>query len=323
MRVLITGGTGSLGAALVRHFLHEGAEKIVVFSRDEVKQGDLAKSLGFKIDNPRVRFFLGDVRDHWRLVDAMWGIDTVIHTAALKRVDQVSYNPTEVLKTNVLGTQNVLQAATEARVQRVLLISSDKAVHPTNVYGASKQMAEFLTVRHNVYSHPKGTACAVLRYGNVWGSRGSIVEVFREQIVTGTLTVTDPEMTRFFVTLPQAVGYVQRALDFMEGGEIFVPARLPAWTLKQVVALFAPQDVQVTGRRTGGEKAHEQLISDEEERRVTEMYGMYVVVPEPHEWTTTYGWDGAPRVPVHYYASNNTEAVPPEVLVEAVYEPQP
>lgn len=318
MRVLITGGTGSLGSALVRRFLADGVEKIVVFSRDEVKQGDLAKSLGFKIDNPRVRFFLGDVRDYWRLVDACWGIDTIIHTAALKRIDQVSYNPSEVLMTNVIGTQNVLRAATETRVARVLFISSDKAVHPTNVYGASKQMAEFLTVRHNVYSYPKGTICSVLRYGNVWGSRGSILEVFQDQIRTGTLTVTDPEMTRFYVTLPQAVGYVLEALEYMEGGDIFIPC-LPAWTLKQIVELFRPNNVVISGLRPGGEKLHEQLISDEEERRIIAVGSFYVVVPDPHEWTLAYKWDDAPRVLLHYFGSNNVRTVPIDQLREAIH----
>ena len=316
MTYLITGGTGSLGSRLVKA-LAPTASRVIVFSRDEVKQGALADAVGHP---QHVNFFLGDVRDYPRLVDAMHGIHTVVHTAALKRVDQVSYNPSEVLQTNILGTWNVLRAAMAAYVQRVLVISSDKAVHPANVYGASKLMGEFLTIRHNAYSYPRGTRCSVLRYGNVWGSRGSLPEVFQAQMAAGqALTVTLSSMTRFFVTLPQAVGYVQTALDRMDGGEVFVPM-LKSWTVGQVARLFMPNEEQWQwiAVRPGGEKQHEQLIATEEEDRVSSWRPFYCIHPEHSEWREPTRF--TPVKLARPYTSQNAERVLDEALVTALAE---
>lgn len=310
MRVLITGGTGSLGSALVAHWMPDPeVSRIVVYSRDEVKQGVLAART--RDPENKLRFFLGDVRDADRLRDVMATVDTVIHTAALKRVDQVSYNPDEVLKTNILGTWNVLRVAREVRCRRVLMISSDKAVQPINVYGASKLMGEFLTIRSNVLSVPRGTLASVLRYGNVWDSRGSVVEVFRRQVAhKQPLTVTDPCMTRFFVTLAHAVTLVDRALQWMVGGEVFVP-KLRAWSLDQVARFFQPEYTEwtFTGLRAGGEKLHESLMAERETERLVERGPFYVILPECHEWTDTYAWDQEPRVALTRYTSDSVPRV--------------
>ena len=267
MKVAITGGTGSLGRALVKHYLTGPvrAERCVVLSRDEVKQGDLEAEFP---QSSALRLFLGDVRDEARLVQAFWHCDTVIHTAALKRISSF-YSAGEILKTNTGGTVNVIAAAVEAGVKRVLLISSDKAVTPTNFYGVSKAAAEGYAVQANTFTAPRGTRVSVLRYGNVMGSRGSVLELWRRQwLAKQPLTVTDARMTRFLLSLPQAVRLVTSVLQSMEGGEIFVPV-LPAAYMTTVAAAVFPQwPHEVTGPRPGGEKLHESLLSDEERTRL-------------------------------------------------------
>src|SRR5574342_127185 len=213
MRLLITGGTGSLGHALVRYFLKETDWRLVVFSRDELKQA----TMHALIDDPRVDFRLGDVRDLGRLKLAFHGIDAVIHAAALKRVDAVAGDPIEVYKTNVLGTFNVLQAALSTGVPKTLVISSDKACQPINAYGASKFAAESLTVSFNQYGYPQGCRASVVRYGNVLGSRGSVIHAWRQQ---DPIRLTHHDMTRFIITMPQAVSLVHTILSDMEGGEV-------------------------------------------------------------------------------------------------------
>lgn len=310
MRILITGGTGSLGQALVKKFIGRSeVERIVVYSRDEVKQGDLAYDYGFPNDPKPLRFFLGDVRDAGRLAHAMQGIDTVIHAAALKRVDQLAYHPFEVLRTNVQGTENVLNAALSAGVKKMLFISTDKACQPENVYGASKLMAEHLVVAFNAMSMPRGLACSVVRYGNVFNSRGSVIEVWRRALANAapSLKITDLDMTRFVITKPQAVELVLDTLESMHGGEIIVP-RLPAMRLAALARAMAGQDcvLEEIGFRPGGEKLHERLLSDEEPRRTLAMSnGNYLVMPSHRTWIATNPYHGVPVPAFLQYVSNS------------------
>jgi UDP-N-acetylglucosamine 4,6-dehydratase/5-epimerase len=291
MKVCITGGTGTLGSALVRKLSGDGHGRVVVLSRDEQKQALLADSLTYT-DN--VRFFLGDVRDQDRLVDAFHGCDTVIHAAALKRVDAVAYNPTEVRKTNIQGSANVTAAALAAGVKRVLMISSDKACEPTNIYGVTKAAMEHEAVAFNTISVPRGMRVACTRYGNVLGSRGSVIHIWREKAAKGeALPLTSTQMTRFWLTVDNAVCIVLEALQSMHGGEIFVP-RLPAMALTDLAHAIAPRaDFKITGLRPGGEKLHETLVTAEESSRIVPV-NSYLMAIAPHMspwrrdgWATT------------------------------------
>jgi UDP-N-acetylglucosamine 4,6-dehydratase len=315
-RVCITGGTGTFGRAMVRTLLARGAERVVVLSRDEVKQGDLATALGHP---SALRCLLGDVRDRGRLVQAFWGCEVVIHAAALKRVDQVAYDPAEALATNVLGTQHVCEAAVAAGVRQVVVLSSDKAVAPTTYYGATKMLAESLAVAYNAYSVPRGTAIACTRYGNVAGSRGSVLEVWRRALRTGApIRLTDPTMTRFWMTLHEAVDLVLRTLRFMRGGEIVVP-ELPAFRLGDLAAAVAGPEypVQCVGLRPGGEKWHEELLTAEEVRRTVARVAevVYVVQPSHRSWSAVpYPSDGIVRPDLVY----RSDVTPWRLDVEAL-----
>lgn len=288
MKVAITGGTGTLGRALTRRFLDDGAERVVIVSRDEVKQAQMAAE--FAADEPRLRFFLGDVRDRDRIVHAFWDCDVVVHAAALKRVDAVAYNPTEVRRTNIEGSANVTAAAMAAGVHRVLMISSDKAVHPTNIYGVTKAAMEHEAVAMNAMSVPRGTWIAVARYGNVLGSRGSVVHTWRERLARGErVPLTDERMTRFWITINEACDVVLEALRSMEGGEIFVPL-LPAMSMLDLAtAMGAGSAFDITGLRPGGEKLHEQLMTTEESGRMAQAGSLFAILPHVHSWTSA-GW---------------------------------
>jgi len=283
MRILITGGTGSLGHALVAHWLKESDHRLIVFSRDELKQAQMRE----EFPSERLDFFLGDVRDLPRLELAFSAeIDVVVHAAALKRVDSVCHDPDEVLKTNVLGSRNVLHAV-RGRVPKCLLISSDKACYPTNAYGLSKGIAEALFTSFNVYGIPHGSASAVVRYGNVLGSRGSVVPLWRSQMAQGLpLTLTHPEMTRFLVTFPRAIQLIEDALESMEGGEIFVP-RLKATSMVELAQSLVGYDhpLKLCGLRPGGEKLHETLMTEEEiKRAVLAVEDTAIIPPELFPW---------------------------------------
>lgn len=289
MRLLITGGTGSLGHALVRSFLKETDWRLVVFSRDELKQAKMYETFN---GSPRVDYRLGDVRDKARLNLALYGIDAVVHAAALKRVDAVAGDPIEVFHTNVLGTMNVLQAALINHVPKVLLISSDKACYATNAYGSSKFAAESLAVSYNQYAYPQGCAASVLRYGNVLGSRGSVVHAWRKQ---DPIQITAMGMTRFIVNMPLAVGLVMAALGDMVGGEIFVP-RLKAARLEDLAEAINPTaERRFVGLRPGGEKMHETLLTAEEATRSRDI-GPYMtlVAPHQHSWVDVPAWTEFP-----------------------------
>ena len=285
--VLVTGGTGSFGKAFIRILLDEEApEKVIVFSRDELKQHEM-RGAGF--DDPRLRYFIGNVRDLERMKRAMHGVDIVIHTAALKQVPACEYNPMEAIKTNILGTSNVIDAALEAGVEKVMALSTDKAVNPVNLYGATKLAAEKLTVQSNAYSGDRPTRFSCVRYGNVVGSRGSVVPVFIQQRASGKISVTDERMTRFWLSLEQGVRFVLRCLDQMQGGEVFVP-KLPSTTLMDLAKAIAPDaEVEVIGIRPG-EKLHEVLLSEDEARSAVELEDMYVIQPSQGPWFV-HSWD--------------------------------
>lgn len=272
--VLITGGTGSFGKNFVKFLLNNSrAKKIIVFSRDEFKQFRMEKE--FK--DGRLRFFIGDVRDLPRLERAFNGVDIVVHAAALKQVPILEYNPFEAVKTNILGSQNVIEAAIDQRVEKVLLVSTDKAVQPINLYGSTKLCAEKLFISGNSYS-PDQSKFSAVRYGNVIGSRGSIIETLIDN-QDSKVQVTDLDMTRFWITFDQSFALVIYALENMQGGEIFVP-KIPSMKLIDLFDALAPNaEKKVIGMRPG-EKLHEVLISKEESRHSLEFNSYYVILPE-------------------------------------------
>ena len=275
--ILVTGGTGSFGRKFVQIALSRyEPRRVIVFSRDELKQHEMS----IQFPDPRLRFFLGDVRDRDRLHRAFEAsVDIVVHAAALKQVPACEYNPFEAIKTNVLGAQNIIEAAIDRGVPKVIALSTDKAVNPINLYGATKLCAEKLFVQGNVYAGPRPTRFSCVRYGNVLGSRGSVVPVFLEQRLTGKVTVTDPRMTRFWLTLEQGVEFVIRCVELMEGGEIFVP-RIPSMKITDLVEAVAPGcEVSFSGIRPG-EKLNETLISQDEARHTVAQEHMFAIYPE-------------------------------------------
>ncbi len=274
--VLITGGTGSFGKNFARHILaHSKLKKLIIFSRDELKQSQMEVEL----NDPRVRFFIGDVRDLPRLERAFVGVDIVVHAAALKQVPALEYNPFEAVKTNILGSQNVIEAAIDQQVQKVVLVSTDKAAMPVNLYGSPKLCAEKLFIAGNSYSADGETRFSAVRYGNVVGSRGSIIEKLILNKGAPIVHITDERMTRFWIDLEQAFNIVLFALEHMEGGEIFIP-KAPAMKLTVLFNILAPKAKRnIIGIRPG-EKVHEVLLTKEEARHAVERGEYFVVLPE-------------------------------------------
>lgn len=300
--VLLTGGTGSFGKKCVATILKNyKPSKLIIFSRDELKQYEMRAS---GLDHECLRYFVGDVRDQDRLRRAMNGVDYVIHAAALKQVPTCEYNPMEAIMTNVMGTRNVIEAALDAKVKRVLALSTDKAASPVNLYGATKLCAEKLLVQSNSYAGGNGTVFSCVRYGNVVGSRGSVIPVFLEQRKSGKITITDERMTRFWITLDQGVAFVLNCLTKMQGGEVFIP-KIPSMRLPELVEAIAPGcRVETIGIRPG-EKLHESLISADESRMAVELADMFVIQPA-HPWWTNRAWSKAKEVPSGFsYASDN------------------
>ena len=280
--VLITGGTGSLGQSLVEYLLKETeVRRIAIFSRDELKQHNMR--IKFQ-NNPRLRWFLGDVRDLDRLNRAFHGVDFVIHAAALKQVDTGEYNPMEFIKTNVLGSQNVIDASIDAGVRRVVALSTDKASSPINLYGATKLTADKLFVAANNYSFTYGTTFSVVRYGNVMGSRGSVIPFFRQLASEGKpLPITDLRMTRFWISIENAVKFVIDSLEIMTGGELYVP-RIPSMKIVDLARAVSPESkLEEIGMRPG-EKLHEEMISADDSRRTIIQENRFVVTPVVAEW---------------------------------------
>lgn len=300
--ILVTGGSGSFGKKFIEVMLTEyQPAKLIVFSRDELKQHEMRVS-GF--DHPSLRYFIGDVRDATRLRRAMHGVDLVVHAAALKQVPACEYNPIEAIKTNIMGSSNVIEAALDTGVKKVLALSTDKAVNPVNLYGATKLAAEKLFVQSNSYAGGMATRFSCVRYGNVVGSRGSVVPIFIKQRQAGHLTITDERMTRFWLTLEQGVRFVIRCIEQMRGGEVFVP-KIPSTRIVDLARAIAPQSkLDVVGIRPG-EKLHEVLISEDEARATLEDEDMFIVTPATTLWQRDLRYPGKPLPDGFRYASDN------------------
>lgn len=301
--ILITGGTGSFGQKFVSSVLERFSPKrLIVYSRDELKQSEMKSNPAFK--NPAIRFFLGDVRDRERLYLAMRDVDYVVHAAALKQVPAAEYNPHEFIKTNVNGATNVVEASLRAGVKKVVALSTDKAVNPVNLYGATKLCSDKVFIAANSYAGDSGTIYSVVRYGNVVGSRGSVVPLFANQRDLGKLTITNPEMTRFLITLQKGVDFVLESLECMVGGELFVP-KIPACSVADIANVVAPNVEWETIGMRPGEKMHEILIPEDEARNVLEFDDHFVVQPIQAFWGNKIGILGGRSCPENFrYASN-------------------
>lgn len=301
--VLITGGTGSFGRVFVRTVLDRTkARRVVVLSRDELKQWEMRQLFA---GEERLRFFIGDVRDRARLERAFDGVDFVVHAAALKQVPIVEYNPFEAVKTNILGARNVIDAAIDCGVARVIALSSDKASSPVNLYGATKLVSDKLFVDGNAYAGGKSTRFSVVRYGNVVGSRGSVVPLFRKLAETGVLPITDERMTRFWMTLRRGVEFVMESFGRMHGGEMFVP-KIPSMRVVDLARVLAPEaKLEFIGIRPG-EKLHEELISVHDARRTVDIEDYYVIQPDM-EWWPTETYPGEP-VPADFCYTSDCNA---------------
>jgi UDP-N-acetylglucosamine 4,6-dehydratase len=308
--ILVTGGTGSFGRAFV-HVVTERFRpaRLIIFSRDELKQFEMAQRFREK-DFPYLRYFIGDVRDGERLAMAMRGIEYVVHAAALKQVPVAEYNPFECIRTNVHGAENVVRAALACGVKRVVALSSDKAANPINLYGASKLASDKIFIAANALAGRDGARFAVVRYGNVLGSRGSVVQVFRNLIEGGArkLPITDERMTRFLITLRQGVNFVLSSLSMMEGGEVFVP-KIPAARMVDLATAMLPGgDIELIGIRPG-EKLHEVMISEDDARMTVELPDRYVIEPWFDFWSRTHYADrGAVPVRTEFRYASDTNA---------------
>jgi UDP-N-acetylglucosamine 4,6-dehydratase len=280
--ILVTGGTGSFGKKLIGTLLDtSGARRLIVYSRDELKQFEMRQQYG---DEPRLRYFIGDVRDKERLERALDGVDIVVHAAALKQVPAAEYNPFEAVKTNIQGAQNVIDACIDQGVERVIALSTDKASSPINLYGATKLVSDKLFVQGNAYAGGRRMRFAVVRYGNVVGSRGSVVPFFQKIASSGVIPITDERMTRFWITLDQGVQFVVDSLDRMHGGEIFVP-KIPSMRVTDLASAIAPDaKIEFVGIRPG-EKLHEEMISVDDARRTLDMGSYFVIQPEQSWWS--------------------------------------
>lgn len=282
--ILITGGTGSFGRKFIETILHRySPKKVIVFSRDEVKQFEMQNCEPFSSRSKTMRYFIGDVRDKARLERAMENVDIVIHTAALKQIPAAEYNPFEAVLTNVIGAQNVIDAAILRGVQRVVALSTDKAAAPINLYGATKLTSDKLFIAANNYRGSHDIRSSVVRYGNVMGSRGSVIPFFLSKKQSGTLPVTDERMTRFSITLQQGVEFVLSSLERMWGGELFVP-RIPSYRILDVARAIAPEArIEIVGIRPG-EKLHEEMITKPDALNTIEYEGYFVILPSMELW---------------------------------------
>lgn len=304
--ILVTGGTGTFGKKCVEVMLkHHQPKKIIVFSRDELKQFQMAQS--FPKDDYPVRFFIGDVRDKERLRWAFQEVDFVIHAAAMKQVPASEYNPTESIKTNIMGSENIVSVAAECGVRKVIGLSTDKAVNPINLYGATKLCAEKLFIAANAFVGLKRCKFSVVRYGNVLGSRGSVIPLFLKQKAKGILSITHPDMTRFWISLEHGVEFVLQSLFRMEGGETFIP-KIPSMKISDLAKYVAPEcKTSIVGIRQG-EKIHETLISQDEARNTIESEKFFIIKPDNSFFTPKIDESGFQPVPEGFeYVSNSND----------------
>jgi len=313
--LLVTGGTGSFGKAFISYALENlNPRRVAVLSRDELKQSEMRAAF----PDERMRWFLGDIRDRDRLTRAFHGVDYVVHAAALKQVDTAEYNPIEYVKTNVMGSQNVIDAAIDAGVKRVVALSTDKASSPINLYGATKLTADKLFIAANNLTQGFGTSLSVVRYGNVMGSRGSVIPLFEALAREGKpLPITDPRMTRFWITLPQAVRFVVDSFDQMKGGELYVP-RIPSMHIMDLVEAIAPgaQTTEIGIRP--GEKLHEEMISADDSYRTVRLPDRYVVQPTVLEWWFAPPGGETVEPGFSYRSDTNDQWLTPEQLRELI-----
>lgn len=301
--ILVTGGTGSFGQKFTEMVLKKHNPKAIrIFSRGEFLQWQMAE----KFNDPRLRFLIGDVREKERVYRAMNGVDIVVHAAALKQIPAIEYNPIEAVKTNITGTANIIDAAIDNDIEGAIFISSDKAVNPVNLYGATKLCAEKLFIHANVYTGGRKTKFSCVRYGNVVGSRGSVVPLFLEQKKKGILTITNERMTRFWITLEQGVDFVINCIEKMKGGEVFIP-KIPSMKILDLAKVIAPQSqIEIIGIRPG-EKLHEVLLPNEEARRSREFDRYFIVEPEYRFWDKNNCADGKLVPPEFRYTSDNNK----------------
>jgi len=316
--ILLTGGTGSFGKHFCKVMVEKYNPKVIrIYSRDELKQHEMRQQFGEEV----LRYFIGDVRDADRLKRAMEGVDIVVHAAALKQVPSCEYNPFEAVKTNIYGAQNVIDAAINTGVKKVVALSTDKAVNPVNLYGATKLCADKLFIQGNSYSGSRGTRFCCVRYGNVIGSRGSVIPLFKEQKKSGKVTITDRRMTRFWITLDQAIELVIKALCHMQGGEIFVP-KIPSMKIMDLARAVAPGcEIGFIGIRPG-EKLHEALITEEEGRNTVAYDGMYIIMPSYSWWEDRNRYDIGQKLPdgFVYTSDKNDEWLTEDHLREIIYD---
>jgi UDP-N-acetylglucosamine 4,6-dehydratase len=301
--ILVTGGTGSFGKKFAEIILREHDPKSVrIYSRGELKQFEMQT----RFKDERLRFLIGDVRDRDRLYRAMNRVDIVVHAAALKQVPACEYNPIEATKTNIDGAVNVIDAAIDNHIEKVMVLSTDKAVHPVNLYGATKMVAEKLFIQGNSYTGEGKTRFSCVRYGNVIGSRGSVIPLFKEQKKTGTITVTDERMTRFWITLEEGVYFVLNCIERMVGGEIFVP-KIPSTNVMDLAEVIAPEaEKKAIGIRPG-EKLHEVLLTEDEARHTKKFDDYFIIEPEHPFWRKDNFKDGKPLPEGFRYTSNNND----------------
>jgi UDP-N-acetylglucosamine 4,6-dehydratase len=316
--ILLTGGTGSFGQKFTEIVLREHNPKAIrIFSRGELLQHEMRLKFN---DDERLRFFIGDVRDRERVYRAMNGVDIVVHAAALKQVPTAEYNPIEAVRTNIDGAVNVVDAAIDNGVEKVMAISTDKAVHPVNLYGATKLVMERLLIQANVYTGARESKFSCVRYGNVVGSRGSVVPLFLKQRKNGVITITDEKMTRFWITLERGVRFVTDCIDRMQGGEVFVP-KIPSMKITDLADAIAPEAKrEFTGIRPG-EKVNEILLTEEEARHAREFDGYFVIEPEYPFWEedTVRGGNTLPEG-FRYTSDNNNQWLGKDELKRMVEE---
>lgn len=306
-RILVTGGTGSFGKRFIRLLLEKyKTSKVIVFSRDELKQFEMQQD--FESDN--LRFFIGDVRDLQRLKMAFKGVDVVVHAAAMKQVPASEYNPTECIRTNIQGAENIIQAAIDCNVERVIALSTDKAVNPINLYGATKLCSDKLFIAANSFGKPQGTSFSVVRYGNVVGSRGSVIPFFKKCQAEGRpIPITDERMTRFWITLSDGIKFVEKCLNIMRGGEIFI-SKIPSMKVTDLAKAVAPELDTVTIGIRPGEKLHECMVPMEEARRTLEFNNMFIIQPDAqnlqYDSNPVYDGEAGQSVPESFEYSSET-----------------